>query len=188
MDQGGGAGDVINIDALNQDLILHGLGLDGLGGADHVDDTDDLLAEKVLDFDTLSTVNDVAGNREMRVHQSHVVTVFLRDTHNHVVHMRADRSQGGDLLGETEEEGDFELLATIDLGDRDREVVEVTGESALLSLDDDLSGFHRNLHTLRDGDLLLALDILHFVSFSTTTSRKGNEENFIKKLLPLLVP
>jgi len=163
VDQGGGAGDVIDIDTLDEDLVLDGLGLDGLGSANHVDDTDDLLAQEVLDLDTLATVGDVASDREMRVDETQVVTVSLGHTGDHVGNMGAHRSQGGNLLGETEVQGDFELLSAINLGDRHRKVLEVALEGSLLTLDDDLAALHGHLDSLRDDDGLLGADVLHLV-------------------------
>merc|ERR1740121_1222694 len=168
MDQRSGTGNVINIDTLDEDLILGRLGLDGLSSPDHVDDTVDLLSQEVLDGDALATIDDLSSDRKMRIYQAHVVSVALGYTRNHIVDVRADRAQASRLLGQSEEQRDFNLLSTIDLGDGHRKVTEVTLQLTLRALDDDLTGLDVHGHTLGDGDGVGTADQLHFFGLGAT--------------------
>merc|ERR1740121_2352113 len=165
VDQSSGTGDVINIDTLDEDLILGRLGLDGLSSPDHIDDTVDLLSQEVLDGDALATIDNLSSDRKVRIHQSHMVSVALGNTRNHIVDVGADRAQASRLLGQSEEEADLNLLSTIDLGDGPRKVTEVTLQLTLWALDNHLTGLDVHGHALRDRDGVGATDQLHFFWF-----------------------
>ena len=129
---------------------------------EHRNRSNNLFSQKVSDFDPLSSANDLGVDWEVRVHHSHNVSVLLRDTDNHVIDMGGDGSQGGDLLGQTEEQRYFNLLSAFQQVDGDWQVPEVPMQFFAARSDCYLSGFHLNLHVVRNDEDLVASDRLHF--------------------------
>jgi len=119
VDQGGGARAQLDIGTLEDDLVLGRFGLHDLGIAQHINGSDNLLTQEVSNFDGLASLGDLGVDRKVVVHQTHGVTEPLGNTGDHVVNVRADSSEGRQLLGQTEEQAHFQLLSTIDLVDAD---------------------------------------------------------------------
>lgn len=84
MDGGRGAGDVLQVDAGEDHLVLHGVGLGDLGLAAHVHAADHLLAEVVADLDALAAGRHVDVDGEMVVDEAHLDLVLLGHARHHV--------------------------------------------------------------------------------------------------------
>lgn len=140
VDERGRAGGQIDVRTFHDDLILGVRGLADLGVAQRVNGTHDLLTQEVADQDLLATVGDLGVDREVRVHQAHVVAVGVGHAGDHVVDVRADSAQGRQLLQQTEVQRDFDFLTTVDLLDRQRQVAEVTLQRTLRALNRDNAG------------------------------------------------
>ena len=133
LDLSGGEGDESNVVTTELDLILDVGGTDVLDTLGDDDLTDALLSEEVTDLDGVAVKGDVDG--EMRVDESHLVEEAAGDTDDHVVDVRADGTDAGELgtLGEPKVNAD--LLA--DLLQVHVDVLEVAGEFTAGSLDGD---------------------------------------------------
>jgi len=164
VDQGDGAGGKVDVGTLNDDLVLGHLRLAAAGVVtEHIDGTNDLLTQKVTDFNTLTTVDNGDVDGEMGVDHAHAVTELLGGTGDHVLDVGADGTEAGDLLGETIIQGDLDLLAVIDLVDGDGQVTEVTLQGgAIGGLDGNTARSDGHFDTLRHNNGLLGTDNLHF--------------------------
>lgn len=154
----------IDVGSHQVQLILSALVFRDLGISEHVDGSDNFFSQEVTDLDALSSVGDGSGDREMRVHQTQGVLKLLGHTSHHVTNVRADRSQAGDLLRQSEVEGDLDFAAPIRQVDGDRKMAEVSLQLSMGTGDLDLAG--RDLHgnSLGDGHGLFGFDGFHFGS------------------------
>ena len=76
-DLGAGEGDVLVVDALEDDLVLE-VGVELHGGAcEQLDFLGLLAAEEVLDFDGSAVLGDHDVDGEVSVHESHLISVTL---------------------------------------------------------------------------------------------------------------
>lgn len=112
--------------------------LDALGDDDL---TDTLLSEEVTDLDGVAVEGNVDG--EMRVDKAHLVDETAGDADDHVVDVRADGADAGELgtLGEPKVNAD--LVA--DLLQVHVDVLEVAGELTAGPLDGDATSLHLDI-------------------------------------------
>lgn len=136
LDLGGGEGDEGNVVATELDLVLDVSGSDVLDALGDFDLADALLSKEVTDLDGVAGEGDVDG--EMRVDEAHLVEEAASDADDHVVDVRADGADAGELGTLGEPKVDADLLA--DLLEVHVDVLEVAGELTAGSLDGDASG------------------------------------------------
>lgn len=133
LDLGGGEGDHGNVVATELDLILDVSRSDILDALGDYDLADALLSKEVADLDGVAGEGDVDG--EMRVDEAHLVEEAAGDADDHVVDVRADGADAGELGTLGEPKVDADLLA--DLLEVHVDVLEVASEFTAGSLDGD---------------------------------------------------
>ena len=148
LDIGGALGDVLEVVAGEDELVLlGGRGLD-LDTGLHDDAADELLADEVSDLNLeqvgLGVLGDVDVDGEMGVDVSHLVLEALCHTDDQVVDDGADSSEGGDVLADTmvDLDRDGVLLGN---GEVDGQVAEILDQLASGALDGDNSRLDGNL-------------------------------------------
>jgi hypothetical protein len=135
-----------------------------LGGKDsdtftHLDVESDLLTQEVTDLNSISGIVNDNVDGEMSVNVTQLVLETLGDTDNHVVDQRADSTDTGNVLTETVVDNETDLGTNN--GDFNVQVTEVLGEDTTGTFDGNLTGLDSDLNTLRDGEFILLVDILH---------------------------
>lgn len=161
LDVSGSLGNGLQRVTLKDKLILLGLGdldLDSLtdGNLSNV-----LLTEVVSDLNSVSVVDDVNVDGEMGIDISHLVSVTLGNTGNQVLDKRLDGTESSNVLSLTVVDRDLDK-AVRDLAESNVNVLELLGQSTTRSSDSDNSGLDSDSDALRDGDLLVSLDVLHY--------------------------
>lgn len=71
--------------------------------------TNNLLAEEVANLDRVGLVVDDDVDGEMGVDQSHLVCETVLDTLDHVLELRSDGAQAGDVLAATVPDDEADL-------------------------------------------------------------------------------
>ena len=106
--------------------------------------TNSLLTKEVTDFDlgTILVNSNVDG--EVSVHKTHLVTVTMGNTGDHVLNVGTDRTDNGNILVETEPQIDDDFITF--LLDINKLVREVTAESTTGSLNNDTSVLNVNFN------------------------------------------
>ena len=97
VDESSGETDVLEVVAGDDDLILDAGALD-LAAVSHLDVTDTLLAEEVVDGEDGVVLDGVARDREVSVDEAHLVLEALGDTGDHVSDVGQDGLDASALL------------------------------------------------------------------------------------------
>lgn len=92
VDESGRSRNELQIGSLDDDLVLLVIGLSDSATVEHIQRSDDLLADEVSDLDGLSVVEDVGVDGEMRISESELMDKSLLDTGEHVLDVRNNRS------------------------------------------------------------------------------------------------
>lgn len=144
-----------NIGSRKLDLILNIGGTDVFDSWKKLDLTDTTFTQKVSDLNILARKTDVDG--EMGINESHLVKESTGDTDDHVLDVRADSTDTGELLTVSKPQVNLDELFlgvilgfSFNLGSGDNtavhaNVLEVTLEATKLSSDLDLTGLDLNL-------------------------------------------
>ena len=136
------SGDLLNIVTLKNDFILLGFRLHDGDSFEHVNVTNSLLTKEVADLDLGSILVDSNVDGEVSVHKTHLVTVTMGNTGDHVLNVGTDGADDGNILVETEPQIDDDFITF--LLDINKLVREVTAESTTGSLNDDTSVLNEN--------------------------------------------
>ena len=136
------SGDLLNIVTLKNDFILLGFRLHDGDSFEHVNVTNSLLTKEVADLDLGAILVDSNVDGEVSVHKTHLVTVTMGNTGDHVLNVGTDGADDGNVLVETEPQIDDDFITF--LLDINKLVREVTAESTTRSLNDDTSVLNEN--------------------------------------------
>lgn len=130
----------------------------------HDNSSDDLLANEVSDFDLVKSslvvlvYVDVDG--EMCVDISHLVSETLGDANDQVIDEGSDSSEGSNVLSGAMVKLDVDNVF-LRVREIDGQVAQVLGEFTSWTFDCDLSRLDGDLDTLRDGQGLIRMNVLH---------------------------
>ena len=80
LDSGSGLGDGFDVVSRDEELILHGLGDFDSDSWGHWDDSEELLAQEVSDFEDVTALDNGAVDGEMSVRRSELVSETESDT------------------------------------------------------------------------------------------------------------
>lgn len=116
VDLGGGPGHVLDVVALEDELVLGALVLGNSNSVEHLHDPHPLLTQEVSDLDGLSRVLDGDVDREMGVHKPHGVPVTPSDSEDHVVDVGDNRPGSREPLARSVPDLDLHVWLAIDLG------------------------------------------------------------------------
>jgi len=132
-------GDVLDVIALENKLILLCLGLGDDNTIKHIDMPDELLAQKVPNLNFLPAILDNAVDGEMGINRTHLVAEALGDTSNHILDQTLDRPQARDMLASAlpYRECDRVVLAGLDELDVHVHMSDVFGQFTARALDVD---------------------------------------------------
>ena len=104
--------------------------------------TNSLLTKEVTDFHLLTLLINGNVDGEVSVHKTHLVTIAVSNTGNHVLDVGADGTNNGNVLVETKPQINDDL--TVLLANINKLVGEVTAESATRSLNYNASVLNEN--------------------------------------------
>jgi hypothetical protein len=124
------------------DLILHVRRSDVTDALQQFHLAHTLLPAEVTNFDDVSGERHVDG--EVAVHEAHLVNEAFGHAHEHVIDVRADCSDAGQLLAVREPQVDANALSA-DAAEVHVDVLEVAGEDAAGTLDGDNAGLDVDL-------------------------------------------
>lgn len=165
MDFGGSEGNSYNIISRQFNLVLNIFRSDICDSLRKGNLSYTTFSQEVTDFNISSRFGNVDG--EMRVNESHLVKESSGDTDNHVLNVRANGSDTGQLLTVGEPQVNLNvslfdlILGLCDLAHFHRNVLEFTGERS------ELTGDGNNTGVNLDGDYRIEL--------ITATKRKREE-------------
>ena len=80
LDSGSGLGDGLDVVSRDVEFVLHGLGDFNSDSFGHWDDSEELLAQEVSDFEAVASLDDGAVDGEMSVGGSELVSETESDT------------------------------------------------------------------------------------------------------------
>jgi len=163
LDRRGGLGDVLDVVALKDKLVLLRLGLADGNAVKHVDVPHELLAQEVSDLDLAAVVLNDAVDREMRIDRAHLVAEALGNTSNHVRDQALNRPQARNMLTPSlpHRERDLIILALDEL-DVHVHMSDIFRELSARALDADQPRLDLQSDALRDSKLLSGKDVAHF--------------------------
>jgi len=151
LDLGGGLRDLLEIVALNGDLVLLS-GLDALDAVEHGHAANVLLTEEVAHLDRLAFILNGNVDGEMSVDALHLVTVSVGNALHHVLDVTDDGSHGSDVFAAAEPFLDLNSLLAEHL-DVQLGVLEGLAKHTALALDSDDAVVHRRRDIFGDLDL-----------------------------------
>merc|ERR1711939_404663 len=125
VDASSSQGHVLNAVALKDDLVLDIAGADHLDSFQSIDHTHHLLTQEVTDFHLL-VINNSHVDREVSIHEPHLVAVTLHHASEQVLDVGADGADGGTLLGLRGPLLDLDLVGA-NLVDVALDVLEILG-------------------------------------------------------------
>jgi hypothetical protein len=160
LDERGGLRDGFDGVAGDDQLVLLLLAVLAGDSLVHPDASDEFLSQEVPDLDEGAALGDGAVDGEVSVDGAHLVLVALRDALDQVLDVRADSSDGGQLLLLAEPFLDLHEL----LGRHvnvDGQVSERLLEGSTGSLDGDIPALDGNVDPLGHGHLLMGVQNLH---------------------------
>eukprot|EP00215_Chloropicon_roscoffensis_P000422 CAMPEP_0198462790 /NCGR_PEP_ID=MMETSP1456-20131121/1233_1 /TAXON_ID=1461544 ORGANISM="Unidentified sp., Strain RCC1871" /NCGR_SAMPLE_ID=MMETSP1456 /ASSEMBLY_ACC=CAM_ASM_001119 /LENGTH=167 /DNA_ID=CAMNT_0044188069 /DNA_START=158 /DNA_END=661 /DNA_ORIENTATION=- len=163
MDLGGGPGHVLDVVALEDELVLGALVLGNSNSVEHLHDPHPLLTQEVSDLDGLSRVLDGDVDREMGVHKPHGVPETPSDSEDHVVDVGDNRPGSREPLARSVPDLDLHVWLAIDLGleQVDLQVAQVPRQGSSWSLDGDDLGLDVALDISRDLQLPRVVHLPH---------------------------
>ncbi|GMT19707.1 hypothetical protein PFISCL1PPCAC_11004, partial [Pristionchus fissidentatus] len=162
LDASSGLRDGLDVVSIDDDLVLLGSGHDSGDTVREGDTADDLLSEEVTDLDRFSAVLEGDVDGEMGIHGTHLVTVSLGDSLDHVVDVGNNGADGGDLLAGSEPLADTDLVVSLlDLLHLHVEVTEVSSEGSAGSSDVDDAVLDGEGNTLGESHNIEGLDLSH---------------------------
>jgi len=151
VDLSAGKRNVVQVGSFDDKFILDFFLSGDLDTFEHVDLSDDLFTQEVLDFDGFVVVADEGVDGEMGISESHFISVTLGNTVHHVSDLRRDGGNTGLLLSLAHPDLELELsdlgLFVGDLLDGEGNVLEASGEGTSLALDGNFSGLEVNINS-----------------------------------------
>ena len=165
VDHSRGLGDLFDVVAGEDDLILDLGGAVDLDPREHLDDALELLAKEVVDVDLLLVIGNEAVDGEVSIDKAHLVLVALGDAGDHVLDVSGDGADRGDGLAGSEPHLEVHLfvLGADEVHVEVADVLEAADEGATGASDLDLLGAHLNGDAFGDGDLFNDAEDLHFL-------------------------
>ena len=109
MDGGSTLTDVLKVDSTENDLILLVSHVNG-DSLQHGHTADNLLTDEVADLNALLAIDNGQVDGEVSVGRAHLVLVALGDTLDHVLDVRADGADAGQVLVATEPHAQLQLV------------------------------------------------------------------------------
>ncbi len=101
-----------------------------------------LLTQKVADLNSVTNTSDV--DRKVSIAEAHLVLEALGNTSDHVLDVRADSSDGGNVLSVTKPQVNLECLSVVDLLDIKGDVLEGSLQRSLWALNSDVTSLNVN--------------------------------------------
>jgi hypothetical protein len=161
-------GDIVQIVSFDDEFILHFFLSGDLDAGEHLDLSDDLFTQEVLDFEACIVVGDEGVDGEMGIGESHLESVTSSDTGDHVSDLRADGGNASLLLslGQPELESNFSntLLLVFNLRDGERSVLESSGDGSSGTLDVDFSGLEINFDSSGNDEFFFGKNVFHVLA------------------------
>ena len=167
MDLTAGEGDVVQIVSFNDEFIFHFFSSGDLNTGKHVDLSDDLFTQEVLDFEGCIVVGDEGVDGEMGIGESHLESVTFSDTVDHVSDLRSDGGNAGLLLSLGHPELELQLSNTLfvfSLGNGERNVLERSSDGSSGTLNGDFSGLEINIDSSGDDEFFFGKNVFHVLA------------------------
>lgn len=155
-----GSGDQLDVIAFEDEFVLKRCGIDACHSRLHSNAANDFLAQEVTDLDKLVAILRGDVDWEMSIHGAHLVLETSRNANDHVFDVRANRSDGGELLANAEPFLD-DQSSFADHGDVQLGIPEGADESTAGSLHRHFAVLHGDRDAVRDLNVLVSADGLH---------------------------
>ena len=152
---------MLDVVAIDLNLVFGVFGLQDLGVTDHCDFTAALLAQEILNADVVVAFDD-AIDGEVSVDEAHLVLETAGDTSDHVVQVSADGVHSGLLLGLGVPDLHSHNIRILVVLDNQGTRTEGTLKDTAWAFDSDDALVHCALHGLRNLHLLCDEAELHF--------------------------